>query len=406
MASYGSLQELADAAGAGSDITRYLELRGIKAIATLALIAKDDDSFQRNLVQPLFAGFTKSGDTVRVPEDERPIAEAVLKHMWTEAKLWWVRRQAQLTPGPAVPAGALPTASQALMTGANTTPLATDKIPKTLPANVWSQQVSKYNSIQVNGRDRVFPEAMLLGAESVLARIYHEHHVSKLYTPTRLGEILAKRSFTATGEVNPLATQQKKSAPLVLEDSVLVQEDEKLWSPRSVLSIMDGLQAVTWAYILLEVGEEHHLHAYCDWCIAKARNRPQKLEQFKQWWEAASWRIAMKMRNGSTFGEASAEVMADVDLYNDHMSREVVKDTSPAGKREPKKRPAPAAPDSDPGRSQRQRTWQQPAKGGKGNGPRKNDRAWGSSPWGESKRYYNWWSEPSAEAGKKESKDG
>ena len=56
----------------------------------------------------------------------------------------------------------------------------------------------------------------------------------------------------------------------------------------------------------------------------------------------------MRMRAGATFGEASAEVMADVDLFNDHMSRDPPKDT-PAVRKEPvKKRPAQASYDDEP----------------------------------------------------------
>ena len=255
-----------------------------------------------------------------------------------------------VAPASAAPASSVPPTSTAGGSGA----VATDKVPKTLPAGVWSKQVTKYNSEQLRGRDRSFPEELLLGAEVVLARMWHEHHVSKMYTPTLLGEILSKRSFTATGEVNMLAKNPRKSNVLTIEDEQLVQEDEKVWSPRSVLSIMDGIEAVVWAWILLEIGEEHHCQTFGKWCVNKARSRSQKLEQFKQWWDAAGWKIAMRMRAGTTFGEASAEVMADVDLFNDYMSREAPKDP-PAARKDPKKRPASASHEEDQARGQRQK---------------------------------------------------
>jgi hypothetical protein len=42
-----------------------------------------------------------------------------------------------------------------------------------------------------------------------MARVHHEHTVSKNYTPLYLGEILTTRSFTATGEINKLALTDK-----------------------------------------------------------------------------------------------------------------------------------------------------------------------------------------------------
>ena len=256
-----TIADLATAAGAGSEISRYLELRGVKAVGSLALIAGDEDAFQRHLLQPLLDGFTKGTESVTWEDSEKAIAGAVLRHMWQEARMWWAQRQANL----AVPANTVST-PQASGSGTPVGGAAATATDKVLPAGVWTKQVTKYNSEQLRG----------LGAEVVLARMCH--HVSKMYTPTCLGEILSKRSFTATGEVNMLAKNPKKSIVLTIEDDQLVQEDEKVWSPRSVLSIMDGIEAVVWAWILLEIGEEHHCQAFGKWCINQARSRPQKLE--------------------------------------------------------------------------------------------------------------------------------
>ena len=264
-----------------------------------------------------------------------------------------------------------------------------DKIPKMLPPGVWTKQVAKYNAVTIHGRHRRFPETLLLGAETILARIYHEHYQTKQYTPVALGEILSRRSFTATGDINPLAKSPKKGAVLSVEDHQLVQEDEKQWSPRSVLSVMDGIQSVVWAFILLELGEECDLQEFGEWCVAKARSRPQKLENFKQWWDAASWRIAMKMRAGLTFGEASKEVMSDVDLFTEHMSKELVKEASSA-KSTTRKRQSPTSLDDDHSRFHpRPRLWGNSGSNGKGRGKFDRDtKFWNnsshsrwSSPW-------------------------
>ena len=139
---------------------------------------------------------------------------------------------------------------------------ATDKAPRTLPPNVWSDAIKKYNSVCLAGVPREFPERILIGAESILARVHWEHSCSKLYTPIELGELLSKRSFTATGEVNMLATRKRKAKLEYTEDDGLEATDPDPWEPRSPWSIIDGLDSIRWCYILFEIGEERQVHKY------------------------------------------------------------------------------------------------------------------------------------------------
>lgn len=154
-----------------------------------------------------------------------------------------------------------------------------DKIPKSLPPGVWSSLIQRYNGEQLFGKDRCFPTQGLMGAEVTLARMYFEHHNSKLYTPVPLGEILQSRSFQSSREVNPLAKQNKKSMTLTLEDGSLIQKDEKEWQPRSALAILDGVNACRWAMILVEWGPEEDVNRYCDWMVQRAWSRPNKTDQ-------------------------------------------------------------------------------------------------------------------------------
>ena len=360
-----TLTELAQNAGAGPQITEYLEARGIRTTPTLALISNDRKTFLAQIVQPLLDGYQKGTTRIALEEEEKPIAQAVMEHMWREAQLQWQRRQAVLPlPPPGMTAGA-PTPMPGPSNAASAP--AVEKPPKQLPSQVWQKQISRYNNVTVDGRPRKFPEKEVLGAESVLGRIYHEHVVTRSYTPVALGEILQKRSFTASGEVNPLQKQTKASHLLRVEDDVIVQdEDCKTWTPKSVLSVMDGVNSIRWAWILLQIGEEDHIHGYADWFIQKIRARPNKLENMRMVWEAAGWRLAMGMRSGQSFGEVATEVMADVDLLNESMSKELPKETKPVP---PKKRPANDDPAPPYTRQRTTQTWSQGynSKGSKGN---------------------------------------
>ena len=312
-----TLDDLATEAAAGKELRRYLEARGIKAVATLALIAtsEDEDELSRTLIEPLLAGWKlPEGDVIRLPPEEHPIAKAIMTHMWMLAKQSW--QTSIMTSAP-------PATSGAAATTPSTSAANVDKVPKTLPPGTWQSLVRAYNATQLHGRDRSFPVEELLGAECVLARMYHEHNVSKTYTPVGLGEIVQRRSFTAAGEVNPLAKNVRKSTALSLDDDhQIVQSDDPEWSPKSMLAIIDGITAVKWAMTLIQWGEERDIAEYATWMVQRVRSRPSKTEQFLTYWTAASWSLVMALRNGSTFAEASAGVMADLDKFTDHMAKE------------------------------------------------------------------------------------
>lgn len=55
--------------------------------------------------------------------------------------------------------------------------------------------MKRYKSIQLDGRDPSFPVHELMGAETILAKMWHELSVSKNLSPIFLGDILQKRSL-------------------------------------------------------------------------------------------------------------------------------------------------------------------------------------------------------------------
>lgn len=75
MRSHGSatLADLISEAGAGTQLAAYLEDRGIKTPATLALLPHDDADFDAVVLQPLMSGWkTKSSGAITIPESEKP----------------------------------------------------------------------------------------------------------------------------------------------------------------------------------------------------------------------------------------------------------------------------------------------------------------------------------------------
>lgn len=328
-----SLPDIARDAAAGNDILEYLELRGIRTAATLALLSKDESDLEATLVQPLLQGWARpDGSTLSVPDSDKPIARAVILHMWMMAQQnYWAASQAAMLP----------------MQAPATTPVATtpaaaaeDKVPKALAPGRWAKLIQEYQCQQIGNEDRIFPIQEVLGAEAIIARVLHEHEISKTYTPIQLGEIISVRTFQANGEPNPLAKKERSVTKLTLTGEQLVATPEEPWQPRSVLAILDGLSSIRWCYILCRIGSEQSIHTFFDWLVRLVRSRPAKTDQMAQFWMSTSWKLALDLRAGKTFVESTATIMKDYDSFSECMSREPTQGTK-------KTQAAPTTPKGD-----------------------------------------------------------
>ena len=295
------LADLAAQAAAGPDVLAYLKARGIDRTATLALIASAEDAFIRAVADPFVNGHAVGGTTHKAKDGEGDIARAIMLHMWMEAKRQWQARVAVPTPSPSTPA---------TTTTTSTTSSSTDeKPPKHFTA--WAQCVENYNAKLLDGKRRRFPTNMLVGAEEVLARLYHEHTKSKLYTPLGLGKILSRRTFTPGKSMNPLAQMRAANAAsavqaLRLEHGELASSKPE-WMPRSMIAVMDGADAA-----------KEDVEQYVEWYKAKARSRPDALQQVHDYyWYACAWRIALAMRLGTSFADITRNIMADVTAFQE-----------------------------------------------------------------------------------------
>ncbi|CAE7455635.1 setd6 [Symbiodinium necroappetens] len=309
-------REVADRAGASPEILRYLELRGIKAVGTLAHAAASDTEYRDVVIRPLLAGFGPPDARIEISEQEKPIASAILMYMRNISLEAQRPQSSQPKPSgtvdPDVPATSAGTSGSR---GASASSYDPDKVPKTLPAGVWTQQIQKWESVVIHGVARKFPEQRVIGAESSLA----------------------KRSFDSAGLVNGLA-KRKVNQELVIDidkDRLLTKDDaEGTFEPRSMLAVIDALNANRWALLLLEYGPEHEIDRLYDLLEQRARQRPQNLEQFRVYYEAAMWNLCMSLRAGKTFAEAAAGVREDVHQYQEVMARP----TQPLKKEPPPKK--------------------------------------------------------------------
>ena len=88
----------------------------------------------------------------------------------------------------------------------------------------------------------------------------------RTYTAVTLGEIITNRTFTATGTVNATVKRDRLDKTLTIDTSnnTLVQQETKDWDPQTSMMIIDALDAIQWAWILVQIGTETEITTYID----------------------------------------------------------------------------------------------------------------------------------------------
>ena len=133
-----------------------------------------------------------------------------------------------------------------------------------------------------------------------------------MYSPVLLGDIIQRRSFTASGDVNPLSSKAKifqnfdnRRWPAHLPRWGHHMDSQKLagrhWRPPGYKVCHD----------LCAMGlSEASIEKFFAWLVQLARSRPNKMENFNQYFTAISWQLCMNLRQGTSFEEASNNIMS------------------------------------------------------------------------------------------------
>ena len=157
--------------------------------------------------------------------------------------------------------------------------------------------------------------------------MWHEHHKSKNYTAVTLGEIITNRTFTATGTVNSTVKRDRLDKTLTIDTSnnTLVQQETKDWDPQTSMMIIDALDAIQWAWILVQIGTETEITTYIDRLKTLTRRNAHRLPNIKALWDTFAWEIAVHMRTSTTFGQITANLLADPIQLADILSQPFTK---------------------------------------------------------------------------------
>ena len=316
-------ETLAEAAAlAGIDLStdclaRYLHAIGLRSHATIAAYIHED-AVVNDLLTKLKAGATVGTTEFKLAANAE---ENALKAQWLVLSRHARHKYQASFQG-------TPTPNSAPSQPVTTTQSDKDNIPKALPSGVYSKLVEDYNSITLDGVRRVFPEKLLLGAEKVLARMYHEHHTSKLYTATPLGEIMAQRVWTSFNTINSNRKKDPSEKKLILDDKNQISEKtQEEWDVKGQWMLIDATQAIRWAWILLKYDSETAINKYVDWFHGLIRKNAQRIPNVKLLWEDFAWDIAMRMRSTETFTAITEDLMVDIAKVNEILQQPMTKKT-------------------------------------------------------------------------------
>ena len=168
MASPGpkKLTEILEENGAPAELHEFLKAKGITTVAILAYYADTADQLFASLAEPLASGTTVNGSQFKYDGD-LTLLKAVILASWEDCREF--RKLAICGQVKAAP-------------GAASAPKPPNRPPKSLGLGIWTAQIAKYEAAYTP--QRVFPAKLLLGAETVLARLIWEAD-TKMYTPLK-----------------------------------------------------------------------------------------------------------------------------------------------------------------------------------------------------------------------------
>ena len=285
----------------------------IKLPEVITKMAKTDDLFANTVVTSLKEGVTLKGQEYKLTEEDfGPVLEAMLATLYDQCvqeaakKAEAARPKPPELPSPPVIQYTLPTDPSK------------SKAPKTLGPGVWNQKIEAYEK-EWQGR-RKFPYQVIVGAEEVLARLVWELEGSKNFTPLKLGEIVAARSYSSTGKVNKWANSDKSKDVFQIKagttDGVELVQKNWTFTPQTWEMITEAFEAVKWALVFAGYGDDVVVGEWTDRFLLNLKTKKVPA-MTKDLYEEACLLLMLKMRVGADFGTASKDILQDKSWWAD-----------------------------------------------------------------------------------------
>ena len=258
---YVELSTIFDEAGVSAEVRKFIYDMGITKTAVFARVATSTAELKERIVTPFF---TDQTPTLAV----QVVVEATVSAAWDAANIM----RTEITSAAWTP----PTSSSVAMPASSSpSSSVTPAIPTTLRPGQWEEQVKKYENHWVPPRK--FPVKVLIGAESVLARILHEATSSRLFSPISIGEILKVRAWASSGLINNMALKKHDEKILGwrrVGDSAELVPTSNRFDPKSSWAIIDGLESIRWAYTWAGYGGDATTEEFVTPFIQLVQQRP------------------------------------------------------------------------------------------------------------------------------------
>ena len=319
------LSSTAAACGLPERLLGYLKDKRVLSVGLLAAMVDSYKEIDELLYQPLLDGTEIEGHEWKIDPEEGPVVRAALRFLWKQCRD--KESQAGTSSGDPSQGPGIPSTNpgMGITDGTNTKPA--PNVPREIPPPELQKLLKYYADTEIAGRHRDFPMRALVGAERVMARIWHERWISNQFTPTQLHEILESRCFDSSGSLNTLNKELKQKAQSRLtideEYNTIVVEEEQQWSPKGLLSLMDALEAIELCWTLCQLGHELDIKDYISWWRQLFRSRPGKIEQLKAYWLDGGWRIVLLMRQGHSFAHCTQTLMDDTGALQAALMKEL-----------------------------------------------------------------------------------
>ena len=328
------LTSMAAACGLPENLLGYLKDKRVLSAGLLAAMADSYKEVDEMLYQPLLDGIELEGHEWKIAPEEGPVVRAALRFLWQQCRD--KGNQAGTSSGDPSQVPGPPSTLQGTGNADGSTSKPAPNVPREIPPQELQKLLKFYADTEIAGRQRDFPMKALVGAERVMARIWHETWISHQFTPTQLHEILEARCFDSSGSLNTLNKELKAKSQSRLtvdeEFNTIVVEEEQQWSPKGLLSLMDALEAIELCWTLCQLGHELDIKDYINWWRQLFRSRPGKIEQLKTYWLDGGWRIALLMRQGHTFAHCTQTFMDDTGALQAALMKELPITKPPAKK--------------------------------------------------------------------------
>ena len=117
--------------------------------------------------------------------------------------------------------------------------------------------------------------------------------------PVKLGEIVAHRQFTASGQINPFRIKEEPGSRMLLRDDGLFDRAPRhVPEPQKLQTFLDFLDSVKYGLMFARWGPELSIEAWIGWFSNLVRDHPQKYPQLRELYLRSSWALCMELRQG------------------------------------------------------------------------------------------------------------